>query len=80
MSLESWYGEFHTKSASIDASFVKNRVVGVEMRGVYKRGLVFPTIAGRVWCVAVIDLISLSQAKSSTPNASFGTIDLRPSE
>ena len=30
MSLESWYGQCHPKSASIDASFVKNHVVDAE--------------------------------------------------
>ena len=74
MGLESWYGECHPKSAFIDASFAKNRVVDAEMGGVYKKGLVFPTIAGRVWWVAVIVLISSSQAESSTPNISFGTM------
>ena len=75
MGLESLY-ECHPKSTSIDASFVKNHVVGAEMEGAYKRGLVFPTIAGRVWWVAVIDWTSSSQAESSTPNVSFGTMDL----
>ena len=76
MNLESWHGECHPKSASINASYVKNRTVGAEKRVAYMRGLVVPTIAGRVLWVAVNVLISSSKAESSTPNVSFETIDL----
>ena len=48
MSLEVWNGECHPKSASVDASFVKNNFVDAENGGVYNSGLVVPVIAGRV--------------------------------
>ena len=68
------YGKCHLKSASIDASFVKSRVVGAEKREAYKRGLIFLTIAGRAGWDTFIFLSSSSQADNFTPNVSFGTM------
>ena len=39
MSLESWYGQCHPKSASIDASFVKDHVVDAESGWCLDEGL-----------------------------------------
>ena len=75
MSLEVWYGECHPKSASVDASFVKNNFVGAENGGVYNSGLVVPVMGGRVGWFRAMRLVSSHHAPSSTARVSCAIID-----
>ena len=75
MSLEGWNGKCHPKSASVDASFVKNNFVDAENGGVYNSGLVVPVMGGRVGWFRAMRLVSSHHAPSSTARVSCAIID-----
>ena len=80
MSLEVWSGKGHPKSASVDASFVKNIFVDAEKGGVYNSGLVVPVMGGGGGWFRAMRLVSSHHAPSSTARVSCASTDREFSE